>query len=58
MGDDETRGAVSPNGEVFRYPGLYVVDASIIPSAVGPNPSKTIGAVAERIADHIIAKGI
>ena len=58
MGDDATRGVVDPNGEVFHYPGLYVVDGSIIPSALGPNPSKTIGAVAERVADHIIAKGI
>ena len=58
MGDDESRGVVSPSGEVFNYPGLYVVDGSIIPSALGPNPSKTIGAVAERAADHIIAGGI
>ena len=58
MGDDATHGVVSPDGEVFHYPGLYVVDASIIPSALGPNPSKTVGAVAERVADHLIAKGI
>jgi cholesterol oxidase len=56
MGDDETLGAVSPQGELFHYPGMYVTDASIIPSALGPNPSKTIGAVSERVADHILAK--
>jgi cholesterol oxidase len=58
MGDDETLGAVSPAGEVFHYPGLYVTDASIIPTALGPNPSKTIGAVSQRVADHIIARGV
>ena len=56
MGDDDTLGAVSPDGEVFHYPGLYVTDASIIPSALGPNPSKTIGAVSERVADRILAR--
>ncbi|MFZ0935208.1 MAG: GMC family oxidoreductase [Bryobacteraceae bacterium] len=58
MGDDETMGVVSPAGEVFNYPGLYITDGSIIPTALGPNPSKTIGAVSERVGDHIIAKGI
>ena len=58
MGDDETMGVVSPVGEVFNYPGLYITDGSIIPTALGPNPSKTIGAVSERVCDHIIAKGI
>jgi cholesterol oxidase len=58
MGDDETMGVVSPAGEVFNYPGLYITDGSIIPTALGPNPSKTIGAISERVGDHIIAKGI
>ena len=58
MGDDETMGVVSPAGEVFHYPGLYITDGSVIPTALGPNPSKTIGAVSERVGDHIIAKGI
>lgn len=53
MGDDETRGVVSPSGEVFNYPGLYVADGSIVPSALGANPSKTIGALAERVAEGI-----
>jgi cholesterol oxidase len=58
MGDDSSQGVVNPEGAVFNYPNLYVADGSIVPSALGPNPSKTIGALAERIADHIIQKGL
>ena len=54
MGRDESEGVVNSYGEVFNYPGLYVVDGSIMPGPVGPNPSLTIGAVSDRIADHII----
>lgn len=58
MGDDISRGVVDPQGNVFNYPNLYVVDGSIVPSALGPNPSKTIGALAERISEHMIQKGL
>lgn len=51
MGDSPETGVVDSGGEVFGYPGLYVVDGSILPTAVGPNPSLTIAAMAERIAD-------
>ncbi len=54
MGDNITTGVVNPQGAVFNYPSLYVVDGSIVPSAIGPNPSKTIGALAERIAAHVV----
>jgi cholesterol oxidase len=54
MGRDESEGFVSTYGEVFNYPGLYVADGSIMPGPVGPNPSLTIGAMSDRIADHII----
>ena len=35
-------------------PGLYVVDGSVMPGPVGPNPSLTIAAISDRAADHII----
>jgi cholesterol oxidase len=54
MGEDVSRGVVSPDGQVFGYPNLYVTDGSIVPTAIGPNPSKTIGALAERISEKII----
>lgn len=52
MSDDPARGVVNSYGEVYGYPGLYVVDGSIIPTSVGPNPSLTIAALAERAAEN------
>ena len=54
MGRDETEGAVDSYGEVFGYPGFYIADGSIMPGPVGPNPSLTIAAIADRSADGII----
>jgi cholesterol oxidase len=35
------------------YEGLYIADGSMIPTALGVNPSLTISALALRIADNI-----
>jgi cholesterol oxidase len=48
-------GVVSPEGEVHGYPGLYVADGSVIPTAIGFHPVMTISAVAERIGDAVAA---
>lgn len=53
MGDTAANGVVDHMGEVFGYRNLFVADASIIPEALGVNPSRTIGALAERIASLI-----
>ncbi len=45
-------GVVDHRGEVFGHPGLYVVDGAVIPRPVGLNPSRTIAAVAEYIAEQ------
>jgi cholesterol oxidase len=58
LGENESLGVVSPDGEVFNYPNLFVTDGSIVPAAIGPNPSKTIGALAERISQRIIDRGL
>jgi cholesterol oxidase len=55
MGRDEREGVVDSYGRVFNYPGLLVVDGSILPGPVGPNPSTTIAAVAHRAAERLIA---
>jgi cholesterol oxidase len=57
-------GVVNHRGQVFAaapglderavHPGLYAVDASIVPTALGNNPLLTIAALAERIADLIV----
>ena len=57
MGDGPNEGVVNHAGEVFGYKNLYVADAAIIPEALGVNPSRTIGALAERIASLIATDG-
>ncbi len=53
IGADGTSGVVDINHQVFNYPGLYVVDASVIPANLGVNPSLTITALAERAMSRI-----
>ena len=54
MGISADDGVVNSYGEVFGYPGLYVLDGSVMPGPVGPNPSLTIAAISDRAADRII----
>ena len=53
MGTTSANGVVNHLGEVFGHERLYVADGAIVPEAVGLNPSRTIAALAERIAVHI-----
>jgi choline dehydrogenase-like flavoprotein len=57
MADDPAQGVVDDLGRVHGHPGLYVLDGSIVPTALGVNPSKTIAALAERGADALAAAG-
>ena len=56
LGTSAANGVVAHNGEVFGYKNLFVADGAIIPKAIGLNPSRTIGALAERIASLIVAE--
>lgn len=56
MADDAASGVIGPGGEVFGYPGLYVLDGAALPAATGVNPSHTIAAVAERNVEAAIRR--
>ena len=56
MADDPAAGVVDDAGKVLGYEGLYVLDGSIVPTAIGVNPSKTIAALAERGAERLLAQ--
>ncbi len=56
MGTTAANGVVNHKGEVFGHPNLFVADGAIVPEAVGLNPSRTIAALAERIADQMLVK--
>lgn len=53
MGSSIEGGVVDHSGKVFGYDKLYVADGAIVPRPLGVNPSRTIGALAERIAELI-----
>lgn len=47
--------ATDDYGRIREYPGLYVVDGSLIPVGIGANPSLSITALAERNIERILA---
>src|SRR3954451_15197104 len=55
MADDPRDGVVDDVGRVHNYPGLHVLDVSIVPTALALNPSKTIAALAERGVARMVA---
>jgi cholesterol oxidase len=54
MAETAQKGVVDSYGRVFGYPGLFVADGSIVPTAIGRNPSYTIAALAERVAEGMV----
>lgn len=55
ISEDPSRGVVDVNGQVWGHPGLYVADGSIIPTSIGSHPVMTISAMAEWIAEQLVA---
>jgi len=47
FGQSAEEGVIGLDTQVHHYPGLYVVDGSIVPANPGVNPSLTIAALAE-----------
>jgi cholesterol oxidase len=56
MGTSAATGVVDHKGEAFGHKNLFVADGAIVPKAIGLNPSRTIAALAERIASIIVAE--
>jgi cholesterol oxidase len=56
IGKNENEGVVNQRFEVHNYPGLYIIDGSIMPANPGVNPSLTITALAEYAMSKINPK--
>ena len=54
MGNDITDGVVDTYGRVFGYKDFIVMDGSIMPTSLGPNPVGNILAFAERSMAKVI----
>ena len=54
MGNDTTDGVVDTYGRVFGYKNFIVMDGSIMPTSLGPNPVGTILAFAERSMEKVV----
>jgi cholesterol oxidase len=53
MGKDASKGVVDESFQVHNYPGLYIIDGSVMPANPGVNPSLTITALAEYAMSRI-----
>jgi cholesterol oxidase len=57
IGQDADDSVVGIDCQVHNYPGLFVVDASIIPANLGVNPALTITALSEYAMSHVPENG-
>ena len=55
MGSDPERSVVDADGQSWDVKRLYVGDGSLVPRTLSVNPSLTIMALANRLADHLDA---
>jgi cholesterol oxidase len=56
MGRGPGDGVTDHLGRVFGADGVIVADGALLPEALGINPSRTISALAERIAEHLTGR--
>jgi len=57
IGNPDEAGVVDHQLRVHHYPGLYIIDGSVMPGNPGVNPSLTITAIAEYAMSFIPVKG-
>jgi choline dehydrogenase-like flavoprotein len=57
MGKDPARSVCDEQGKVHGYDGLYIVDASAIPTNLGVNPQHTIMALARLWSEQMLEGG-
>jgi cholesterol oxidase len=57
FGRDAQEGVIDLGCQAHNYPGLYIVDGSIVPANPGVNPSLTITALAEYAMSRMSSKG-
>lgn len=55
-GEGPELGVVDGDLQVWGYPGLYVMDGSVVAANLGVNPSLTIAAIAEYAAQRLAAR--
>ena len=53
MGADPIYSVVKPTGETHEVSGLFIADASLLPTGVAVSPQMTVHAMASYIAEHI-----
>jgi choline dehydrogenase-like flavoprotein len=56
MGADAGDAAVAPSGESHDVAGLWVADASLMPTSLKVNPMVTVMACARRVARELAAR--
>ena len=56
MGDDGGRAVTTTEGAVRGTEGLYVADASLLPTSLGVNPMMTVIACASRVAERLAGR--
>jgi cholesterol oxidase len=61
LADDPSTGVTDADrrtfGQLFGYSGLYVADGALVPTAVGANPTATISALSEMVAEAMTGQG-
>ncbi|MBU1660102.1 MAG: GMC family oxidoreductase N-terminal domain-containing protein [Chloroflexi bacterium] len=58
FGRNAQEGVIDLDCQINNYPGLYVVDGSIVPANLGVNPSLTITALAEYAVSRVEEKRV